>query len=133
MTPRVVQVKSGVRFDVIAPAGFRLLAAIDTAARRVGLTLTITSACDGEHSGPDDPHHSGEAYDVRSHDLPESVKHTVLAEILRACNDDNVGPAQPVPGIPASLATSKFFGFLESPGTENEHIHVQLRKGRSYP
>lgn len=131
--PRVVLVKPGVAFTLIAPAGFRLLGAIELAARRVGVQLTITSACDGAHSGPDDPHHRGEAYDVRSRDLPEAVKHTVLAEIMRACNDDGVGPAQPVPGIDASLATSKFFGFLEAAGTDNEHIHVQLRKGRNYP
>ena len=129
----VVHVKPGVLFTTIAPAGFRLLGAIERAARAVNAPLTITSACDGAHSGPDDPHHRGEAFDVRSQDLPEAVKHTVLAEIMRACNDDGVGPAQPVAGIPASLATSRFFGFLEAVGTDNEHIHVQLRKGRSYP
>lgn len=131
--PRLVLVKPGVEFTVIAPAGFRLLGAIELAARRVGVTLTITSACDGAHSGPDDPHHRGEAYDVRTRDLPEAVKHTVLAEIMRGCNDDGVGPAQPVPGVAGSLASSKFYGWLENAGTDTEHIHVQIRKGRTYP
>jgi len=129
----VVRVKPGVLFTTIAPAGFRLLGAIERAARAVNATLTITSACDGAHSGPDDPHHRGEAYDVRSRDLPEAVKHLVLAEIMRACNDDDVGPAHPIPAIAGSLATSKFFGFLEAAGTDNEHLHVQLRQGRTYP
>jgi len=131
--PRLVLVKAGVEFTTIAPAGFRLLGAIELAARRVNVTLTITSACDGTHSGPEDPHHRGEAYDIRSHDLPEAVKQAVLGEIMRACNDDGVGPAQPVPGIASSLATSKFFGWLEGAGTDTEHIHVQIRKGRTYP
>jgi hypothetical protein len=129
----VVLVKPGVQFTTIAPAGFRLLGAIEHAARAVGADLTITSACDGLHSGPDDPHHRGEAYDVRTHDLLEATKHTVLAEILRACNDDGVGPAQPVPGLPGSLATSTFFGWLEHAGTPDEHLHVQRRQGRVYP
>jgi hypothetical protein len=129
----VVQVKPGVLFTTIAPAGFRLLQAIERAARAVRVELTITSACDGAHSGPEDPHHRGEAYDVRSHGLPEAVKDAVLAQILAACNDDGTGPAQPVPDIARSLASSKFFGFLEGAGTPNEHLHVQLRKGRSYP
>ena len=130
---RTVQVKPGVRFSVIAPAGFRLLSAIEQASRKIGVTLTITSAVDGAHSGPDDPHHRGEAYDLRCHDLPEAVKHTVLATILAACSDDQIGPPHPVPGIQGGLASSKFFGFIEAAGTDNEHIHVQLRQGRSYP
>jgi hypothetical protein len=129
----IVLVKPGVSFATIAPAGFRLLGAIDAAARRLAVTLTITSGCDGAHSGPDDPHHRGEAYDVRSRDLADAIKGAVLAEIMRACNDDGVGPARPVPGIASSLASAKFFGFLEAAGTDNEHLHIQLRKGRSYP
>lgn len=129
----VVHVKPGVDFTVIAPAGFRLLGAIELAARRAGVDLTITSACDGLHSGPDDPHHRGEAYDIRSHDLPELLKHTVLAEIMRACNDPGGGAALPATGIAGGLVTSTFFGFIEAVGTDNEHIHVQVRQGRPYP
>jgi hypothetical protein len=130
---KVITVKPGVLFTTIAPAGFRLLGAIELAARRAGVDLTITSACDGAHSGPDDPHHRGEAYDIRSHDLPEPLKHTVLAEIMRACNDDGAAPATAAAGIAGGLVTSTFFGFLEAVGTDNEHIHVQVRQNRSYP
>lgn len=129
----VVRTKPGVLFTTIAPAGFRLLGAIERAARAVRCELTITSACDGAHSGPDDPHHRGEAYDVRSHDLPPGVKLLVLTEIMRACSADGAGPPQPVPGVASSCATLSFFGFIEAAGTDNEHIHVQLRRGRSYP
>src|SRR5579864_7954754 len=114
MTP-VVRVKPGVEFTVIAPAGFRILAALTRAATSFGSDLTITSACDGEHSGPDDPHHRGEAYDIRSHDFPPDTKDVVLRTIM------------------SNLDAATFYGFLEDPGTDNEHFHIQLRKGLVYP
>lgn len=130
--PNRVRVKPGVQFTVIAPGGFRLLGAIERAARVVGCDLTITSACDGVHSGPDDPHHRGEAYDIRTHDLDEGQKGAVLAVMLAYCRLDDEPPAEKVAGVPFSLATQKFFGFLEAPGTDAEHLHVQCRKGEAY-
>lgn len=106
--------KSGVLFTVIAPGGFRILSAIDQTAALLDLDLVITSACDGTHSGPTDPHHRGEAYDVRSHDLEPDVKDKVLATLIKI-----LGP--------------EFYVFLESPGTDNEHFHGQVRKGTTYP
>lgn len=112
---RVVIVKDGVLFTKIAPGGFRILEAITRTARQVGFDLTITSACDGEHSGPNDPHHRGEAYDVRSHDLSDAQKSQVLSSLV------------------AQLSPGSFFFFLESPGTDNEHFHIQVKKGTVYP
>jgi hypothetical protein len=109
----VVRVKDGVQFTTIAPGGFRILAAVDGAAASVNHDVTITSACDGCHSGLHDPHHRGEAYDVRTHD--QADKNRLLAEIMKR------------------LAPDQFFGFLEAAGTDNEHIHVQVRKGTVYP
>lgn len=114
MTFGVIRVKPGVSFLTIAPGGFRILGALESIARSSGLELTITSACDGLHSGPGDPHHRGEAYDVRTHDLSADDKAKVLAALQ-------------------ALLGGGFYAFLESPGTDNEHIHVQVRKGRSYP
>ena len=111
----VVHTKSGISFAQIAPGGFRILAAIDRAAFTLALELTLTSGCDGAHSGPNDPHHRGEAYDVRSHDLTAEQKQKVLAEVMTA------------------LGWEHFYGFLESPDTENEHFHFQVKKGTSYP
>jgi hypothetical protein len=110
----VLRTKPGVEFKVIAPGGFVLLAAIQDAASMAGVDLTITSGSDGEHSGPNDPHHRGEAYDVRCHDLTDAQKTTVIDSISR-------------------FAGPHFYVFLESPGTENEHIHCQVRKGTVYP
>lgn len=127
-----VRVKPGVQFTVIAPAGFRLLSAIEWAARTMGVDLTITSACDGVHSGPNDPHHRGEAYDVRTHGLSPSQVADALDLILQACRGDDDPTPAPNPAVPHSLETATFFGFLEEPGTDTEHLHVQLRQGASY-
>lgn len=111
----VVQVKDGVLFTKIAPGGFRILGAIDKVAEQLNLDLVITSACDGLHSGDNDPHHRGEAYDVRSHDLALEDKDKVLAWIQKYLGADH------------------FFAFLEAAGTDNEHFHIQVRKGTVYP
>ena len=111
----VVLVKSNVLFTVIAPAGFRILSAIDQCAAKLDCDLVITSGCDGTHSGPADPHHSGEAYDIRSHDFSPEQKDRILAQIMNALGPDH------------------FYGFLEAPGTDNEHFHIQRRKGTTYP
>jgi hypothetical protein len=109
----VVRVKDDVLFTLIAPGGFRILSAIDTEAKFLPYDLVITSACDGLHSGPDDPHHRGEAYDVRSHDLPDKLS------VLTAINNN--------------LGMDRFYGFLESPDTDNEHFHFQVKKGTTFP
>jgi hypothetical protein len=109
-----VSAKEGVLFTIISPAGFHILAMIDHLSDifEDNNHLVITSACDGEHSGPNDPHHKGEAYDVRTHDLGDR-KYTFL-QILK----EQLG--------------EKFYAFLEDPDTPNEHIHVQLAIGATY-
>jgi hypothetical protein len=115
-----VRVKDGVSFAVIAPGGFRILAAFEDAADQIAHDLTITSGTDGAHSGPDDPHHRGEAYDIRTKDLPDKM--LALAKIKDFL------------GIPdAEQQGSRFFAWIEDEGQENEHIHVQVRKGTVYP
>jgi hypothetical protein len=105
--------KDGVLYTTIAPGGHRILAAIDYVAESNDHDLTITSACDGVHSGPNDPHHRGEAYDIRTHDLDDVD--TVLKDIQ------------------FYLGSEHFYAFLEDLGTANEHIHVQVRKGTVFP
>jgi len=109
----VLLTKPGVLFTVISPAGFQIMAALTRVAHIIGHDIEITSACDGEHSGPEDPHHKGEAYDIRTHDLPD--KHLALAT-LKSLLDDG-----------------KFFAWIEDEDTPNEHLHVQLRHGSAYP
>jgi len=108
-----VRVKDGVEFAVIAPAGFRILAALEHVAQHINHDLTITSGTDGVHSGPNDPHYRGEAYDVRTSDLPD--KATALARIMEFLGEET------------------FFGFIEEYLAAGEHIHIQLRQGMHYP
>lgn len=110
----VLRVTAGVEFTLIAPAGFHILSILDELARDQSRDLILTSACDGAHSGPGDPHHLGEAYDVRSHDFPEEEKPVFLKALTL-----RLGPG--------------FYAFLEDPGLANEHFHVQLRHGATYP
>jgi hypothetical protein len=126
----VLRVKPGVSFAVIAPAGFRILAALDTVARKLGQDLTISSACDGEHSGPTDPHKAGHAYDVRTHDLPASLKHDLPLLVLRELREPD--EALPIP-VSIGLASRRFYAQLEHPGEPGEHIHIQLRTGQTFP
>jgi hypothetical protein len=111
----VVRVKDGVAFTTIAPAGFRILRAIDYTANRLGLDLTITSACDGDHSGPGDPHHAGEAFDLRTHGLTDAKLQDVLHTLGSVLNSE------------------QFFVLHESIGTPNEHIHAQRRRNTVFP
>lgn len=108
-----VYAKDGVQFTKIAPAGFRMIAAIWNASQVLGVDLTITSACDGEHSGPDDPHHKGEAYDIRTHGIAD--RQGLLTHLQ------------------AILGQDMFFCWIEAEGQENEHIHIQRKKGTTYP
>ena len=107
--------KANVLFTKIAPSGGAILAALSMATVELGVDLVITSACDGEHSGPNDPHHLGEAYDIRSHDFTPEQKDKLLAVVMK------------------TLGWDYFYGFLESPGTDNEHFHFQRAKGKEYP
>lgn len=109
-----VAVKPGVLFTIVAPAGYLILGALKTAADALALTLTITSACDGLHSGIDDPHHLGRAYDVRSHDIDPALRPQVLQAIMNVLGWDH------------------FYGFLESPGTSNEHFHIQQARDTAF-
>lgn len=102
-----------VRFTKISPAGFHILSALEMTALRLGQDLVITSACDGTHTGPEDPHPLGRAYDVRTHDHPEPKRVVEVTQLY--------------------LGTEKFYAFLENAGTPNEHMHVQLRHGIMYP
>lgn len=127
-TSGVVRMKDGVSFSMIAPAGFAILSALVGTASIYG-DMTITSGTDGSHSGPDDPHHHGEAFDVRSKVFDDGVKTQVLLHVM------GLLMAKPGELVAESggYVTEKFFGWIEQAGTDNEHFHFQKRHGVSYP
>lgn len=96
----------------LAPGGIAILSAFDLTAKQIGHDMTVTSALDGEHSGPEDPHPHGNALDGRTHDLP-NPQHAL--ETLKV----QLGPL--------------FYAFLEDEGTPNAHIHAQVARGTVYP
>lgn len=110
--------KPGVELGTsLAPAGARILEVLKSNVASYAFDVTITSARDGEHSGSGDPHHSGEAFDIRTHDLTDLQKNLVLADL-------KVGLYKG--------AMPHFFAFLEAIDTPNEHLHVQRRRGTTY-
>jgi hypothetical protein len=104
----MIKIKEGVKFDIVAPSGAMILQTIKSCAKFHSCDLTITSGTDGKHSGENDPHHRGEAYDIRSHDLLQ--KDSVLEYISQQLG-------------------SNFYAFIEDRDKLNEHIHIQIRKG----
>jgi hypothetical protein len=106
----VVKIKDGVTF-IYSIGGFSILQAIKTNSRMLDKDITITSGSDGIHSGLDDPHHHGDAYDVRSHDLDAVTKQQFLANL------NNL------------LPRDKFYYILEDKDKDNEHFHIQVKNG----
>jgi hypothetical protein len=126
MTP-CVRVKPGVEFATIAPGGFVLLAAFQAAAHVLGHDLTITSGTDGAHSGDDDPHHLGRAYDLRTQGYDaQAILKAIMQELLADATDTVVAAYN-------GYVVRYFFGWIEDGGTANEHIHCQVRRGLDYP
>lgn len=109
----MVKIKEGVTF-VLSMGGLIILQAIKANSAMLKTDLTITSGSDGVHSGISDPHHFGNAYDVRSHDLNVVTKQQFLANLNNLLSKDY------------------FYYFLEDSGTENEHFHIQVKKDMSY-
>lgn len=110
-------VKDGVAFGTnLAFAGARILDRLKWLVAGYPFDVTITSSRDGTHAGPDDPHYSGEAFDLRTHTLTNAQKVRLLTDLQESLYK----------------TPRKFFAFLEASGSANEHIHVQRRNGVIY-
>ncbi len=121
-------VPNEVQLNPIAPAGFRILEACSSVARAMGFVVEITC---GSNSHPaSDPHTLGMAYDIRSHKMSLLQKQMFLRGVM-----DNLAYSTSDLAISTDggLATTYFFGFLEDPGTPNEHFHIQRRKSAVWP
>lgn len=100
----------------LAPGGMRIAEELKRLVESYTFDVTITSARDGVHSGPNDPHHSGEALDIRTNDLNSAQKRLLLADLQHALYRE----------------PRRFYVFLEDAGGSSEHIHVQRRAGTTY-
>lgn len=111
-----VRVKDGVRFDRIAPAGFKILSVIQNATFIFDVDMVITSGTDSHP--PNDPHTEGAAYDIRTSNIPDKTVLDIV-KYLRA----NLGPAFFV----------QYESKLINPNATAPHIHVQRKAGTVYP
>jgi hypothetical protein len=113
-----------------ASGGARILAAIDVTAKSLPIDLLVTSGADGTHSGPTDPHLTGNAFDVavtgmnvqRIIDVKKALetylgpRFTVLYEV----------PQRPIDPVLGSLA-------YVNAGATGPHFHIQVVKGTVFP
>lgn len=109
--------KPGVQFHAFPPAMLHMLSVLGAAAGWSGLVpptgLVITSAYDGQHAA-NSKHYKGEALDVRAHDFADAERlHAFRAEL-----EETLGP--------------QFTVLLEDEGGENEHLHLQVKKGTMF-
>lgn len=128
MSVRVVRAKGDVKFDRIAPAGFRILSALDLLTSKVDRDLLITSGTDFHL--PPDPHALGEAYDLSV--VGWSVVELALAlRFLRLTLGDPFTILYEVPVAPED-ATLRSMATV-NPHATGAHLHIQRKKGTTYP
>lgn len=124
----VTHAKPSVKFDVIAPAGFRILAKIDDLSSLLKRDVFIS--CGTEGHGPDDPHTTGQAYDLsvvgwtgqQIEDCVNYLRHELgplfyVQFEVRAVSED---------GTPSRIA-------VQNHAATAPHIHAQRKKGTTYP
>ena len=124
----VLRARPSVKFDHIAPAGFRILAALDEATQYLGEDLMITSGTDS-HVAPD-PHALGVAYDISVEGL--SVEITMrLVQYLRVTLGTLFTTLYECPTAPsdARLASIMYL----NPDATGPHLHIQRKKGTVFP
>lgn len=123
-----IRFKAGCQTSVLAPAGVRILGALERCAQVLQRELVIT--CGSDSHGPDDPHSKGEAFDVRSHDLTPAQKQLLLSAMLQALSE---GPQDVISQKDGGYVTGHFFGWLEHAGEITEHFHFQQRNNVAFP
>ncbi len=123
----VVRTKPGVEFALIAPAGFRLLSAVDLACQVLAHDLTLT--CGTEGHPPSDPHSTGEAYDVRTSDLSEG-QILALVPLLRKTLGYGFTVLYECPTKPNGVLAGLAY---INPAATSAHIHIQRAKGTVFP
>lgn len=126
----VVRWKLGARWDTPTSAGTRILGALDRAAPVCRTDLEVTSGTDGAHSGPNDPHKRGVAFDVSvqgfSPALVVQVKtylEQVLGSLFTVLYECPTSPTEPQLARIASV----------NPEATGPHFHIQPRKGTTWP
>lgn len=124
----VVRVKDGVKFDQIAPAGFRLLSTIDRLPGLLNKDVLVT--CGTEAHPPEDPHSKGEAYDIGVLDMSSHEIQTMLDQF------EAMGPrfyAQYELPLTSYADPTIHGNVIHSAQATGPHIHAQRARGTEYP
>lgn len=117
-----VNFKAGVRIKCLTPALlwiFQTLQLIAETALGLPEELLVTSVYDGKHM-EGSRHYHGEALDLRSKSFKGTSKHK-FREVLEGTL--NRHPTSP----------NRFRVLLEDEDEDNEHFHIQVKKGKMFP
>lgn len=98
---------AAVRAAGMSPKVFHAIARAGDLYSSRGLNLVVTSLNDGEHR-QGSRHYSGDAADLRTHNVPPALRPVLAAELAKA-----LGPG--------------YLVLLEKPGEPSEHIHVEWK------
>lgn len=123
----VLRQGDGVEFSVIAPGGFRILAALDHCTQVIDRDLVITAGTDHHHDGR---HVTGEAFDVRvkDFDVPTILR---LRQTAAAILGPRFTVLYEVPSEPTDPQL-KAIAFVNG-AASGPHLHVQVKRGTVYP
>ena len=109
----MISFKETAKLDFTSSAICHILYHLTKVSKLCERDLTITSGNDSKHLA-DSKHYTNQAVDVRSKFFSQPTKTLILDEIKKELGE-------------------KFFVDLEYEGLDNEHIHIQVRKGGSFP
>jgi hypothetical protein len=100
-----MRLKRGVRLDELKPQTVLACLIAEPILKSHGVELVVTAGSDGTHKA-NSKHYSGEAFDIRSHDLDPKLRVPVVEDLKAALGWD-------------------FDVILEDFGGPNEHIHIE--------
>lgn len=126
----VLRSKLGTEFAVIAPGGFRILAALDGLSKVLGQDLIITAGTN-DHTAPD-PHALGEAIDISVRDLAPPQIARAKTYLEQALGTDRFTVLYEVPDQSHLDPAIAMIAYV-NPHATAPHIHIQVRKGTTYP
>lgn len=128
----IIQCKQNVRVDRITAGLAWIIFCLEEYARmappvELPEIIVITAIADGKHS-ENSRHYRGEALDIRSKNFPTNVS----KDLFRNKFEDYLN-SHPMLDIYDENRRNKFRVLLESRGTDNEHFHAQIAKGKVFP
>lgn len=120
----MVAFKSTVRFKKLTPALLWILNCVHKVSHmhQSFPEIVITSVNDSKHM-ENSRHYTDEAIDIRTRNFPDMMTKKVFINTL----------SRELNRSPEALITDRFTVLHESIGTPNEHFHVQVNKGMTYP